>query len=384
VRALLAFALAATACTAPPPAPTPSKLATPAPKPKPEFSTVPFDLTRPDVPPDYPGHDLDALVKNLQESNTEKGEFETTNQYRERLATEAAKPLLGDVGVGDLVAFVLTDTLVGARYDADTELFLVTVKTEYAYEGYNKLTDSHAICGAPYLVKRGRLDPNSPPNSVAISAYACLWLGKNISIGGKNTQLGSAPLELHVPVPRAAAPSVKGNLRVLVVGRVTSLSLREGVNSFKVTTPAPVEAGFFYFYPDFSPVELRVYDNTTGVVYYRASVTRVEGSTAGPQRPTRSPAPRAPRPAVPTSAPKPTAMPQYWIQTGATTRPDQAEGIRQRVMALGFRADQALVLAGTSGKYRVRLGPFPDQDSAARVAARLQESGFPDAFPLKD
>ncbi len=94
---------------------------------------------------------------------------------------------------------------------------------------------------------------------------------------------------------------------------------------------------------------------------------------------------RPPMPTV-TPRPKPTATPQprSWIQVTSLSRADQAEGVRQRVIALGFRAEQVLVLAGTGGKYRVRLGPFPDQESASRVAARLQASGFPDAFTLRE
>jgi cell division protein FtsN len=102
-----------------------------------------------------------------------------------------------------------------------------------------------------------------------------------------------------------------------------------------------------------------------------------------------TPTPRPPRPTPtarprPTATPQPTAPPQFWIQAGALTHADQAEGVRQRVIALGFSADQVVVLAGTGGKYRVRLGPFPDQESADRVEARLKVQGFPDAYRLRE
>jgi cell division protein FtsN len=120
-----------------------------------------------------------------------------------------------------------------------------------------------------------------------------------------------------------------------------------------------------------------------------AVVTSSPEPRAPSPKPAATPTPRPPLPTAtprprPTATPRPTAVPQYWIQAVALTRADQAEGVRQRVMALGFRADQVLVLAGTGGKYRVRLGPFPDQESAGRVVARLHDSGFPDAFPLKE
>jgi cell division protein FtsN len=80
-----------------------------------------------------------------------------------------------------------------------------------------------------------------------------------------------------------------------------------------------------------------------------------------------------------TPRPQPTVATGRWVQVGAVSRADQAEGIRQRTVALGFKPAQVVVQA-TGGKYRVRLGPFPDEQSARRVAGRLQNEGFPGAF----
>jgi cell division protein FtsN len=112
-----------------------------------------------------------------------------------------------------------------------------------------------------------------------------------------------------------------------------------------------------------------------------AAAAATAAPTAAPTRPPRPTPTARPRPSA---TPRPTAPPLYWIQVGALSQADQAEGVRQRVIALGFASDQVLVLAGTGGKYRVRLGPFPDQESADRVEARLKMQGFPDAYRLKE
>jgi DedD protein len=112
-----------------------------------------------------------------------------------------------------------------------------------------------------------------------------------------------------------------------------------------------------------------------------AAAAATAAPTAAPTRPPR-PTPTA-RP-KPSATPRPTAPPLFWIQVGALSQAEQAEGVRQRVIALGFGSEQVLVLAGTGGKYRVRLGPFPDQESADRVEARLKMQGFPDAYRLKE
>ncbi|MGE5236977.1 MAG: SPOR domain-containing protein, partial [Acidobacteriota bacterium] len=103
-------------------------------------------------------------------------------------------------------------------------------------------------------------------------------------------------------------------------------------------------------------------------------------------------APSAPPPTVAPEPPPPTAAPATsavagtragrWVQVAALSRNDLAAGVRHRVVALGFTPGQVVIQA-EGGKYRVRLGPFPDQESARRVEARLKAEGFPDAFVVK-
>lgn len=93
---------------------------------------------------------------------------------------------------------------------------------------------------------------------------------------------------------------------------------------------------------------------------------------------------------VATPTPRPTARPVVvtpqgvWVQVAALSSRADAEGVRQRVVALGFRPDQVRVLPVASGKYRVRVGPFPDKESGSRVVARLQQEGFPQAFTVSE
>jgi cell division protein FtsN len=84
--------------------------------------------------------------------------------------------------------------------------------------------------------------------------------------------------------------------------------------------------------------------------------------------------------AAPAAAPK---APGRWVQVAAFAKHEQAEGVKNRVVALGFTPRQAVVEAAGSGKFRVRVGPFPDGESAGRVAARLRAEGFGGAFVVR-
>ena len=70
------------------------------------------------------------------------------------------------------------------------------------------------------------------------------------------------------------------------------------------------------------------------------------------------------------------------MQVAALGTRKQADGARTRVMALGFTSKQVVVEAA-EGKFRVRVGPFPDGESAGRVAARLRAEGFGGSFVVK-
>jgi cell division protein FtsN len=72
-----------------------------------------------------------------------------------------------------------------------------------------------------------------------------------------------------------------------------------------------------------------------------------------------------------------------WVQVAAFGRREQADGVRNRVVALGFAPRQAVVQSAGGGKFRVRVGPFPDGESAGRVAARLRAEGFGGAFVVR-
>jgi len=118
-----------------------------------------------------------------------------------------------------------------------------------------------------------------------------------------------------------------------------------------------------------------------------------------PAIPTPAPTPQAtPIPAttgtpvpLPTERPKapPTvkaaakAGPRY-VQVAALGKREQADGVRNRVVALGYTPRQVLVQSAPGGKFRVRVGPFPDVESAGRVAARLRAEGFGGAFVVNE
>ena len=110
------------------------------------------------------------------------------------------------------------------------------------------------------------------------------------------------------------------------------------------------------------------------------------------QTPTVAPTAPSPAPAAtgfpPSPSPRPTApvvaAGSLWVQVGSLSQAQQGEGLRLRVLAMGFAPEQVVVVRAADGRYRVRLGPFPDEESAGRVLARIRPQGFPDAFLVRE
>lgn len=110
-------------------------------------------------------------------------------------------------------------------------------------------------------------------------------------------------------------------------------------------------------------------------------------SSTAPPLPTRTSIPTAlpaPSPSsTPTVAPV-TRRVGSWVQVGSLSQARQAEALKRRTVAMGFAPSQVVILRAADGRYRVRVGPFPDDESASRVLARLRAQGLPDAFLVRE
>jgi DedD protein len=103
--------------------------------------------------------------------------------------------------------------------------------------------------------------------------------------------------------------------------------------------------------------------------------------------PAASPAPLAAPAAAPEPAPKPAPAPapaaapaggmgSWTVQLGASQRREEADGLAQRVKALGPRVEEAEI-PGKGRFYRVRVGRFDSREAAEKYRADVQrETGL--------
>lgn len=128
---------------------------------------------------------------------------------------------------------------------------------------------------------------------------------------------------------------------------------------------------------------------TRAVITPPAAATAAPRPTSAPPRATatRTPRPTAtPRPVRPSPTPVATVFsgPYYWVQVLAVSRRDAVDQGQARLEQLGYSRDHQRVVespvAGGGILYKLRIGPFPNRESADRVMRRMQNAGFPDAW----
>jgi len=141
--------------------------------------------------------------------------------------------------------------------------------------------------------------------------------------------------------------------------------------------PRAIAAGPSGGTPTPTPVEVRI-----AAADPSPTIEAPAPATATP----RLPATATPRPpATPTPQPPPKERDKgFWVQILASTTLEAVERSRGKLEELGFTdARQRVVRSRESDGnelFKLRVGPFPDRESAERVAKRMQASGFPDAW----
>ncbi|MGD8439955.1 MAG: SPOR domain-containing protein [Holophagae bacterium] len=119
----------------------------------------------------------------------------------------------------------------------------------------------------------------------------------------------------------------------------------------------------------------------------------VASPTRGAPSATPRPAPPAPEPPTPVPAtptprpaPKPTtaAASGFYVQVIASARRSTIDEARDTLDGLGFDRDHQQIVesevADGNELFKLRVGPFPDRDSADRVVKRMRAADFPDAW----
>lgn len=102
------------------------------------------------------------------------------------------------------------------------------------------------------------------------------------------------------------------------------------------------------------------------------AASAAEPPIAAPAAPVSASASPAPAP-VETSTPPPISATRAWaVQLGSFESRDNAENLQRKLRTQGFQVYTSVGGSGPAPRYRVRIGPLSDRESAERTAAKLK------------
>jgi len=118
------------------------------------YSTKPFDDNWKSLPRNYNGHDIVVVHKVLSKHlSITKDEFETKEQFQQRINNAWMKPIIGNMTIMDKFAFI--QEYSEKKYDADNAQFIFTI--------------DYWECGGGILIKNIRIGDNEFGAEVARS-----------------------------------------------------------------------------------------------------------------------------------------------------------------------------------------------------------------------
>jgi hypothetical protein len=267
--------------------PKPPAKENPKPEGPPEtYSTAPFDPNLSTLPTEYRGHDAKRIYDALAKSLADKGEFETTKAYQERIDSVPSTLLVGELTASHIFAFEIDRTIYD--YDADKELLRVGVELGPVYKGVKpiNLHQGLVLSSGKGFAQKIYEGTNALGAKVAVTRdvtvqYALAvenWNAwRSASYGGEMTRISSETFEYvakkafldFLNLEPAKAQRLKPNFRLLAVCRLKFPHIGSGGSYIEPTFNDPRETVLANYYLYVDLLELWAYDSSSGQVLYK-------------------------------------------------------------------------------------------------------------------
>ena len=249
-------------------------------KPKPAYLTLSLDLSTQRLPHSFLGHDPRAIYEIVAARFGPKSEFETTQQYKERLRLKKEKPLFGDVSVSDILGSTTdhsNDNSTGTAemvYDADHQVFRVTAWMSEVET--DPLVSTERETRQAITVRAVREYKGSYVGENAYGAKTdivkvdqniyCLIFNNPEDFGiARESSLTKIMLAVNMDVARAKV--AKRNLRTLLLYRLVNPFSQEKKDHIYPKIDNPRDGEFNHYYLNAKVEAIWLYDFESGEIY---------------------------------------------------------------------------------------------------------------------
>jgi|GEM_PF-6449732 len=245
---------------------------------RPGYSTTAFDTSVQKLPASFQGNDPAVTYVNIAH-NTEatKGEFETTQQFNDRIAAAKTSPITGNLTLNSVYAFQVDPSFVTASYDADKDQLTVNLKFVQPIGGFDS-GDVDAIQLS--LLETGKRSYTAT-NGFGAEFQVAKATDNSINLFTTNRKDYHLKWDQHTPgfwynfsFPMAVdiAQVAKPNMAVLAVCHLVQVKGHYVAAYQHQTTPTADSPFDLNMYDDYIAVKLNqiwIYNSDTGEVYQR-------------------------------------------------------------------------------------------------------------------
>jgi len=183
---------------------------------------APFDQSGMTLGPAFKGNSCSQIASALKAARVTKDEYETTSAFNDRMSALAAAELTGSVKMPDRLAFVRgSDLPISTRYNADGGLLHISIPTVRRQSLKQAKTSYYQaeVLDSKLVRERDYEASNAYGKSVIVHSNSY----DVCAISFLNRPGGSVSFtqEIKLPMPVNMAKSLKGDIDVVYVGRLT-------------------------------------------------------------------------------------------------------------------------------------------------------------------
>lgn len=249
------------------------------------FSILPFEDNQLKLPPFFQGHNAVKFVQSLidQQKKLQKGEFETTASFTARVEAAKKQALVGETTIGDLLAFSFRSDKDEIEFVYNADKGEMNGKVQFGELG--EFEDDYGRVVIPALTffsSEKKVGTFLGRNAFNRATRVTVFQNTYVFIGANSFSASLFPLaqnekskiEFSFQIPSEEAKRVKGDLRVLLIGRIfegTAGPVLTNRTTSKATIDEPYQNENTYALLKLTVSDVWVYEASTGIVRLRLS-----------------------------------------------------------------------------------------------------------------
>ena len=238
---------------------------------------MPLTIDGTKMPTNFQGNDPEAILTALQRFETAnlKGEFETTAAYNARIESLKQIPYLGGLMPDSILGFVLPTSEISFNYDADKKVFVgvIPLKRDDRIQCSGTYSSQGLDCRTLTLVEKSKKTAYLGQNTFGATAKITAFLVTNIGLNFYEAEslprqdITNQAYRMAVPIDPVKAISIKPNLRILFIGKLSNMNYTHDYSKKDATIQSPTQIVAEHFRLHFIVKEICAFNGLFGEIY---------------------------------------------------------------------------------------------------------------------